>query len=232
MKISTIIFLLVSFAFISCSGLMNSTNNTATVTTSASYKSLSLRDVNIYAFVDQKNIILQKSEELITKDLGEGVPEDVYYSFVKEQLAKGVSKYSFSKKVSFQPCISDSSLKTIEFILKNERHHNIKVPIDSLTVPGNPNGFSIVIDSLRAFITTSSIGYSQGPVTFYPSVIRHEGKFYVWDNANKKTVSFGLAVGEKNINGKLSKDEWKSSFISMVREILRSTPFYNWKGSE
>ena len=91
--------------------------------------------------------------------------------------------------------------------------------------------FIIVIDSLRAY-RGSGFGFMPGVWIYSQDSFSHECKFFIWDNIKREVVSYGLVVGREPIAIRLTKNEWNNSLVKMTREIMRTAPFYRWKGEE
>jgi len=208
----------------SCAG----SGNIVSVVTSPAYQELELKNVKILACINPKGIYIEN--KLLVKELGEGNPDQVYQSFFKSVFVNSVKRYSFNNSVTYETFSIDSLSDVIRFSPTADVSSPIHLPKTGADFQKDSVQFIIFIDSLRAY-SGSGVGFMPGVWLYSQDNFSHECKFFIWDNLKKRVVSYGLVAGREPVPFLVPrKNEWTNSLIKMTREIMRKTPFYNWKG--
>ncbi|QQS34821.1 MAG: hypothetical protein IPM56_11175 [Ignavibacteriales bacterium] len=199
---------------------------TAILTKEYSNQKLSDKTVSIVQLFE-KPLISNKDDVL--DDLGEGIPEEVYISFFKQNFINSFNTSNCCSEVNYFGRYSGSDLTEQTLVVSDKEKLKILLPkenegikSDSLTAE-----FILFIDNLNVSRISGSSGYWTGNQHSGGSfaTLFHELTFALWDNQNQKLASYGRINEECAIPFGMTKDSWAMVIDGLVIKILEYCPF-------
>ena len=162
----------------------------------------------------------------------EGIPEEVFSLFFREEFGKAIQKYSTYNTVTFLANVDSTKLERSEFHIDSKNTVNFNIPSIGFkyNVPENCR-FVLIFPALRIhryggkapmFIPGPNGGSFSGGEG--PSLIFNID-YLLWDNVRSKPVSFGKLEINNPFMLAMTKETWVSTINSLARAIIQGTAF-------
>jgi len=161
----------------------------------------------------------------VADDLGEGVPEDVYWGFFKKNFKKLVEFKTTIKDVIFLEKIDKFNFKESVFDYHEGEKFKIAIPRSQYKADHvDKFDFLIIFDNMSVNRQVSNV-YSQYGIS-RSNKLRIYGKFLIWDVSKGTTVSYGKAEVLAPVIFGMTKNTWKDGLSSFIIKMFKNSPFY------
>lgn len=198
-----------------------------------SYKGRKIADKKLGIFLKDYHVSNKKDVE---DDLGEGNPKDVFFKHFNTNfplMVAGNANFT-SAGVAFHEDLSD--LEEKKFPIGDDHNIYMDVPLDNNVFKTDSTYFDfiLVVDDLEvrridgesgtAVMGANGMTMSAGGKSARLSM---EFEYYIWDNAEKRMVSYGEFDSTNNFLFAMTIDTWNNTLNKMAKDIILKSPFEN-----
>lgn len=168
----------------------------------------------------------------VLDDIGDGVPELVYNNYFKEYFTASIKNNTLLSQVKYIDDFPKSSLTEKMLAISKQEKFRALLPQEESKIDSLECDFILFIYSISSnrvkgssgnwFGTPGGVGYFSGGS--FPKLFQ-QLNFAIWDNTNRKLVSYGRVDDESTIVINMTKGNWDSVTRGLAYKVLEASPF-------
>jgi hypothetical protein len=190
----------------------------------------------------------------VADDLGEGVPEDVYLTFFKQEFPQALREHSELGEVTFPPAPDMSQWQDRTLPVTKKIEARLLVPRDGDSIATTPTvRFVLVVYDLQigrakgSWTTRSHFvpgqplppndpmnptgqpmrpGHFDHTQTKEPDALVHMARFFLWDNKSGALVSYGWLNESNGARFGMTRTTWTKVLGKLARAILEDSSLW------
>jgi len=184
------------------------------------------KDLTIIKLFEKPSIA---NEDDVTDDLGPGIPNEVYTAFFNKIFLYAFQVSNCCNKLNYITDFSELEMEERTLDINSKAQMRILLPKENskLEIDSVASDYILLIDSLYISRKKGESGTWIGETHYGGSFggLYHQIHFAMWDNTNRKLVSYGIVHEESAVAFGMTDFNWRSVIIGLVTKIFKYSPF-------